>query len=97
MPLSTARSMFSFGIDCAFALSIAVRNRGLPSGSPPPNLAATVISRISLVNRAPRFLSVAALYCLICFHLEWPAMAKDTDGRWRTTDGSWDDGRQTAA
>jgi hypothetical protein len=53
--------MFSFGIELALALSMAVRSRGLPSGSPPPALAATVISRMSLVNSAPRFASVAAL------------------------------------
>jgi hypothetical protein len=53
--------MFSLGIDFAFAASIAVRRRGFPAGSPPPSFAAIVISRISLVNCAPRLASVAAL------------------------------------
>jgi hypothetical protein len=53
--------MFSFGIDAALAVSIAVRSRGFPAGSPPPIFAAIVISRISFVKCAPRFASVAAL------------------------------------
>jgi hypothetical protein len=53
--------MLSFGIDAARAASIAVRKRGLPAGSPPPAFAATVISRMSYVNCAPRLASVAAL------------------------------------
>ena len=53
--------MLSFGIDFAFAASIAVRSRGLPAGSPPPCFADMVISRISFVKSAPRFASVAAL------------------------------------
>ena len=53
--------MFSFGIDAAFAMSIAVRRRGFPAGSPPPTFAETVISRMSFVNSAPRLASVAAL------------------------------------
>jgi hypothetical protein len=53
----------------ALAASIAVRNRGFPLGSPPPPRAAIVISRISRVNKAPRFASVTAFFRLICFHL----------------------------
>ena len=45
----------------ACAVSMAVRSRGLPAGSPPPIFAAIVISRMSLVKCAPRFASVAAL------------------------------------
>ena len=48
-------------IDTAKAASIAVRRRGFPVGSPPPAFAATVISRISFVNMAPRLASAAAL------------------------------------
>src|SRR6478672_4008906 len=71
-----ARSMFSPGIFTAFAASIAVRRRGLPPGSPPPLLAATVISRITLVHDDARLASVMAFLRLICFHLLWPAMAE---------------------
>ena len=60
-PRAIARSMLSLGIDAARAASMPVRSRGFPSGSPPPDLAATVISRMSLVNSAPRFASAAAL------------------------------------
>jgi len=45
-----ARSMFSFGMDAAFAASIAVRSRGLCAGSPPASFAAIVISRMSFVK-----------------------------------------------
>ena len=42
-------------------LSIAVRRRGLPAGSPPPARAATLISRMILVKILPRLASVAFL------------------------------------
>src|SRR2546430_1439163 len=45
-----ARSMLSCGMFSALAASMAVRRRGLPARSPPPCLAATVISRITLVK-----------------------------------------------
>jgi hypothetical protein len=61
VPFFTARSMFSLGIEFCRAVSMARRSRGLCSGSPPPAFAATVISRMSFVKRAPRFASVAAL------------------------------------
>src|SRR3970040_2373458 len=69
-----ARSMLSAGMFSALAASIAVRRRGLPPGSPPPCFAAIVISRMSLVNAAPRFWSATAFFRLICFHLLWPAI-----------------------
>ena len=50
VPFLTARSMLSLGIDAARAISIAVRSRGFPAGSPPPCFAATVISRIIFVK-----------------------------------------------
>src|SRR5690348_3219429 len=68
--------MFSFGMLTARAPSIASRSRGLPSGSPPPALAATVISRMILVHADARRESVTAFLRLICFHLLWPAMAE---------------------
>src|SRR5687767_12897614 len=71
-----ARSMLSHGMLTALAASIAVRRRGLPPGSPPPALAATVISRITLVQDEARRESVTAFLRLICFHLLWPAMAE---------------------
>src|ERR1041384_8041287 len=69
-----ARSMLSFGMLLAFAADTAVRKRGLASISPPPILAATVISLISLVKILPRLASFAAFLCLIVLHLEWPDM-----------------------
>ncbi len=68
----------------AFAASIAVRRRGFPPGSPPPLLAATVISRITFVHEEARRASVTAFLRLICFHLLWPAMAEllGADGVW---------------
>src|SRR5258705_553452 len=75
VPFLMARSMLSHGIFTALAASIAVRSRGLPPGSPPPLLAATVISRMTLVQDEARRAAVAAFFRLICFHLLWPAMA----------------------
>jgi hypothetical protein len=66
-----ARSMFSLGMLAALAASTAVRRRGLKLGSPlPPIRAATVISRMSLVNILPRFASLAAFLCLMVLHFE---------------------------
>src|SRR5437867_1127734 len=56
--------MVSLGTFPARALSIAVRRRGLPAGSP-PDLAATVISLSNLVQPLDFLASVAALVCLI--------------------------------
>src|SRR5919107_2560747 len=76
VPFLIERSMFSLGMLTALAASIAVRRRGLPPGSPPPLRAATVISRITLVQEEARLASVIAFLRLICFHLLWPAKAK---------------------
>src|SRR5919112_5928488 len=76
VPFLMARSMFSPGIFTALAASIAVRRRGLPPGSPPPLRAATVISRMTLVQDEARLASVIAFLRLICFHLLWPAIAE---------------------
>jgi len=71
------------------AARIALRRRGLPSGSPPPAFAATVISLIRRVKILPRLASSAPFLCLIVAHFEWPDMrdlsadnstlARDTD------------------
>src|SRR3954469_12225141 len=66
--------MLSFGIEASLAFWIASWSDGLPSGSPPPSLAATVIARASLVNSLPRRASTIAFLCLIPAHLECPAM-----------------------
>src|SRR5215210_4932160 len=75
VPRSIARWMLSFGIEASRAFWTAVASVGLPSGSPPPSRAATVIARASLVNCLPRLASVAAFLCLIADHLECPDMA----------------------
>src|SRR5215471_313459 len=67
-----ARLMFSFGMFSALAAAIALRRRGLPSGSPPPSLAAMVISLIRRVKILPRLASRAPFLCLIVAHFEWP-------------------------
>src|SRR3954469_6876412 len=79
VPLAIARSMLSLGIDWSLAFWIALARAALPSGSPPPSLAATWIARASLVNRAPRLASFAPFWCLIELHLEWPDMASNLE------------------
>src|SRR5215469_12022083 len=73
VPRWTARLMLSAGMFSALAAAMAVRSRGLPSGSP-PLLAAMVISLIRRVKILPRFASSAPFLCLIVAHLEWPDM-----------------------
>src|SRR5215210_2626775 len=75
MPFATARSMLSFGIEASRAFWTASARAGLPSGSPPPSRAATVIARVSFVKSAPRLASTAFFLCLIDAHFECPAMA----------------------
>src|SRR6188474_2924324 len=74
VPLAIARSMLSLGIEASLAFWTASASAGLPSTSPPPSLAATVIARASLVNSLPRRASTIAFLCLIPAHLECPAM-----------------------
>src|SRR6202035_1889097 len=62
------------------AVRMAVRKRGLVSGSAPPVRAAMVNSRIILVKTLPRLASVAAFLCLIVAHFECPDMAKPSIG-----------------
>src|SRR5690348_4174106 len=64
--------MLSAGMFSAFAARMAVRRRGLASGSPPPMRAATVISLIILVKILPRLASSAPFLCLIVAHFECP-------------------------
>jgi hypothetical protein len=69
VPRMTAFLMLAAGIETALAAVMAVRRRGLPSGSP-PLLAAMVISLIRRVKIFPRLASVAAFLCLIVAHFE---------------------------
>src|ERR1700757_2618046 len=69
-----ARLMLSAGMFSLLAARMAVRRRGLLSGSPPPCLAAMVISLIRRVKILPRFASSAPFLCLIVAHFEWPDM-----------------------
>ena len=62
------KKKFVIGI-ALLAVLMAVRRRGLDSGSPPPVRAATMISRISLVKSFPRLESTRAFLCLILDHL----------------------------
>ena len=84
VPLAIARSMLSFGIEASLAFCTAIASDGLPSTSPPPSFAATVIARASLVNSLPRRESTIAFLCLIPAHLECPAMASEFR-RWRAS------------
>src|ERR1700730_9817472 len=66
--------MLSFGMLCARAERIALRRRAFAAGSPPPVLAAMVISRESLLKSAPRLVSSAPLKRLTLDHLLCPDM-----------------------
>src|SRR4051812_25256758 len=72
--------MLSLGIEASFAFWMASASDGLPSGSPPPSFAATVMARASLVNSLPRRASTIAFLCLIPAHLECPAMTSSLGG-----------------
>src|SRR5688572_24649326 len=82
VPFWMARLMLSAGMLTLFALSTAVRRRGLEAGSPPPMRAAIDISRMILVKIFPRLASRAPFLCLIDAHLECPDM-RDLLGRGR--------------
>src|SRR5271167_1836887 len=69
-----ALSILSLGMFSPLAVRIAVRRRGLVTGSAPPVRVAMVNSRISLVKILPRRASVAAFLCLIVAHFECPDM-----------------------
>src|SRR5687768_14341808 len=82
VPFWMARLMLSAGMLTLFALSTAVRRRGLEATSPPPMRAAIDISRMILVKILPRLASRAPFLCLIDAHLECPDM-RDLLGRGR--------------
>src|SRR2546423_13404550 len=60
----------------ALAPTLAPRRRGLESGSPPPFLAAMLISLMRRVKILPRLASSAPFLCLIVAHFEWPDMVR---------------------
>src|SRR5712691_884526 len=66
--------MLSLGMLCSRAISITLRSRALPAGSPPPTRAATLISFENLLKIVPRFTSSAPLARLTLDHLLCPAM-----------------------
>ena len=68
--MSIAFWILSFGIEASCAFWTAVASVGLPSVSPPPSRAATVIARASLLKSLPRLASAAPFLCLIEDHLE---------------------------
>src|SRR5687767_1654942 len=70
-----ARVMLSAGMLAPFAAATAALRRALPSWSPPPERAATVISRMRRVKMRPRFASSAPFLCLIVLHFECPDIA----------------------
>src|SRR5206468_6033910 len=67
--------MLSAGMLTSLADSMAAFSRMLPFGSPPPFLAATVISRRILLKSLPRWTSALPFLRLICDHLECPDIA----------------------
>jgi len=69
-----ARVMLSTGMLAPRAAETALRNLGLPFGSPPPIRAATMISLMSFVKILPRLASSLPFLCLIVLHLLWPDM-----------------------
>src|ERR1700749_4427636 len=81
VPLAIARSMLSLGIEASRAFWMARASDGLPSGSPPPSRAATVIARASLVKCWPRRASTTAFLCLIECHLECPDITYESRTR----------------
>src|SRR3954462_6260010 len=72
VPLAIARSMLSLGIEASLAFWTASASAALPTMSPPPSRAATVIARASLVKSLPLRESTIAFLCLIEAHLECP-------------------------
>ena len=70
VPLAIARSMLSLGIEASLAFWTASASAALPTTSPPPSFAATVIARASFVKSLPRRESTIAFLCLIPAHFE---------------------------
>ena len=72
--LNGALDVFRRACSRLWLRAMAPRRRGFPSGSPPPSLAAMVISLIRRVKIFPRLASRAPFLCLIVAHFEWPDM-----------------------
>src|SRR5690348_17265241 len=66
--------MLSMGTELSRAFWIFVRSVAFESGSPPPDLAATSISRHRRAKSLPRAASAAPFLCLIECHFECPLM-----------------------
>jgi len=66
------RSMLSVGMLAARHFRSTIRNRGFMPGSPPPSLAAMLISLASFEKIFPRLASKAPLKCLTLDHLLCP-------------------------
>src|SRR6476659_839657 len=73
--------MLSLGTEDFLAFWMASNRVGLPSGSPPPVRAATSMFLISLANSLPRLASLAAFWCLVVAHLEWPLIVPPNPSR----------------
>src|SRR2546422_3379226 len=67
--------MFSWGMFASLAISVAALRRMFALGSPPPFLAATVISRRIFEKSLPRWTSALPFLRLICDHRECPDIA----------------------
>src|SRR5213082_3192665 len=67
--------MLSAGMLAARAASVAALSRRLPLGSPPPCLAATVISRRIFEKSFPRWTSALPFFRLIWDHRECPDLS----------------------
>src|SRR3990172_10546174 len=74
VPRRIDRSIFSFGMLLSRARSTARRKAKFASGSPPPSLAAMLISRANRVKTLPRRASLAAFLRFMVDHLECPDM-----------------------
>src|SRR6476646_580703 len=73
-PRLTALSMLLLGTEDFLAFWMASNRVGLPTGSPPPERAATSMFLMSLANSLPRLASIAVFLCFLVSHLEWPLM-----------------------
>src|SRR5215472_14285776 len=74
-----ARSIESFDMFSVRAAITAARRRGFMAGSGRPSLAATVISRASLLNSLDFTASCRPLRCMMFLNCECPAIASSLD------------------
>src|SRR5215203_2018455 len=89
MAFFTARSIESFDMFSWRAEMIAARSRAFIAGSGAPILAATVISRASLLNSFDFWASCRPLRCMMFLNWECPAMRSLFGIR-----SGWDDGKR---